>query len=284
MMTSRVRGEIGSSGFLRLAIIQQEEHVKSTTVAIFDANKEGILAGPENKSARVIHSILMADPDIQTIIVTGKKVRQSRLEGVDVFVIPGGGVIMYQQWVLGLRGRKIIRDFVRQGGGYFGICSGAFLATNARFGWLALIDVKLHDMKHQNRGGGLINVKLHTDHAKAIFSPQCMQSDTLPMLYWQGPLMLVPPHGQPTEAKRKQGFGIVKEVASFTSVIAPEDSDDERIRFPEYFSDEHMSGQTACISTTYGKGRVFVSSPHLELTKENQGMIPEIIRWTALGL
>ncbi|CAH9065308.1 hypothetical protein PSECIP111854_03652 [Pseudoalteromonas sp. CIP111854] len=255
--------------------------MNSTTVAILDVNNEGSLAGSENKSARVLHSILKAEPDLKIIIVTGKKLRQSRLEGVDVLIIPGGGVMLHQQWVLGVRGRKIVRDFVRQGGGYFGICSGAFLATNARFGWLALVDVKLHDMKHQNRGGGLINVKLNADHVEAILSSEWTLKDTLPMLYWQGPLMLAPPYGQPTQAKRKKGFGTINEVASFASVIEPEDSENESIRFPEYFSDEHMSGHTACIHTTYGKGRVFLSSPHLELPEENQGMIPEIIRWTA---
>jgi hypothetical protein len=255
--------------------------VNSITVAIFDVDNEGVLAGPQNKSARVIHAILKAETNIETIIVTGKKLRQSRLDGVNVFMIPGGGVMLYQQWALGVRGRKIVRDFVRQGGGYFGICSGAFLATNARFGWLALVDVKLHDMKHQNRGGGLISVKLNADHAEEVFSSQWVLKDTLPMLYWQGPLMVDQTGGKLTESKRKAGFGIIKEVASFSSVIAPEDSENERIRFPEYFSDEHMSGHAACIQTTYGKGRVFVSSPHLELPAENRGMIPEIIRWTA---
>ncbi|NOU50201.1 hypothetical protein HG263_06550 [Pseudoalteromonas sp. JBTF-M23] len=255
--------------------------MNSITVAIFDVNKAGILAGTQNKSARILHTLLQNQRNIKTIIVTGKMIRQNKLKDVDVFVVPGGGVVLYQQWVLGLYGRKIIRDFVRNGGGYFGICSGAFLATNARFGWLSLVDVKLHDMKHQNRGGGLINVKLNTDRARAVFSPKWTQRVTHPVLYWQGPLMLIPENDELTQAKHKQGFGTINEIASFGTVIKAEDAEDENIRFPEYFSDEHMTNHTACISTTFGKGRVFLSSPHLEHSSETQGMIPEIIRWTA---
>ncbi|BBN83348.1 biofilm PGA synthesis protein PgaB [Pseudoalteromonas sp. A25] len=251
------------------------------TVAIFDVNEKAILAGPQNKSARVLYAIFKAQPDIKTLIVTSKIIRQNKLEGVDVFVVPGGGNVLVQQWMLGIRGRKIIRDFVRKGGGYFGICSGAFLATNARFGWLALVDVKLHDMKHQNRGGGLINVKLNPDTANAILSPKWINNPLRPMLYWQGPLMRLSTASELTQAKRKQGFGIINEIASFGCVIEPEDAKDEKIRFPEYFSDEHMTGYTACISTTFGKGRVFISSPHLEHPEDNQNMIPEIIHWTA---
>ncbi|MBD1583679.1 BPL-N domain-containing protein [Pseudoalteromonas sp. S16_S37] len=255
--------------------------MNSITVAIFDVNKDGILAGAQNKSARVLHAILTAQPNIKIIIVTGKMIRKSKLDGVDVFIVPGGGVVLFQQWVLGFRGRKIVRDFVRKGGGYFGICSGAFLATNARFGWLGLVDVKLHDMKHQNRGGGLINVKLNSEHAEAILSPRWTQNAVYPMLYWQGPLMVIPSQSKPSQAKRALEFGTINEIAAFGAVIEPEGAEDENIRFPEYFSDEHMSGHTACISTTFGKGRVFISSPHLEHPEENQGMIPEIIRWTA---
>lgn len=52
------------------------------------------------------------------------------LSGVyKMLVVPGGWAAWYNYWI-GKDGKEKIREFVRQGGGYVGICAGAFFATD----------------------------------------------------------------------------------------------------------------------------------------------------------
>ena len=57
------------------------------------------------------------------------KIRQGELGGYDVVVFPGGSSA-YQAQVLGKSGRDAVRSFVASGGGFVGICAGAFLALS----------------------------------------------------------------------------------------------------------------------------------------------------------
>ncbi|MFX1485170.1 MAG: BPL-N domain-containing protein [Promethearchaeota archaeon] len=55
------------------------------------------------------------------------------LDSYDIIVFPGGSAISYSQG-LGTEGLDIIRNFVMNGGSYFGICGGSLFATNAILG------------------------------------------------------------------------------------------------------------------------------------------------------
>ena len=47
----------------------------------------------------------------------------------DVIIVPGGFALWYNHWI-SLAGKDRIRNFVANGGGYFGICAGSFFACD----------------------------------------------------------------------------------------------------------------------------------------------------------
>ena len=89
-----------------------------------------------------------------------------------------------QSSTLGREGRQQVRDFVERGGGYVGICAGAFLGSTT-FDWgLALANVQSQtDSVHvprlgpqlwHDRGGGPVRVAL-TDAGRAILGESWLE-------------------------------------------------------------------------------------------------------------
>jgi Biotin-protein ligase, N terminal len=117
-------------------------------VAIFDGDGVGPSALP------LIDTIEKAtEHRFQISRITAAEIHGGVLANVDVLVHPGGSG-GGQERALGEIGRKAVRDFVHQGGGYLGVCGGAYLATNDYEWSLNLIDAKVVDKRHWARGAG----------------------------------------------------------------------------------------------------------------------------------
>ena len=97
--------------------------------------------------------------DVIVTRITADEIRTGKLSDVDVLVHPGGSGSK-QGRALGANGQKAVADFVRNGGGYLGVCAGAYLATNDYSWSLNLIDAKCVDRRHWNRGTGIVDIKL----------------------------------------------------------------------------------------------------------------------------
>ena len=67
----------------------------------------------------------------------------------DVLVVPGGYAPNYCDAIDDDGGDKAIQQFVANGGGFVGICAGAYCGSN--WGW-GLVDVDVMDIEHWNRG------------------------------------------------------------------------------------------------------------------------------------
>ena len=62
-----------------------------------------------------------------------------------------------------------MQEFVANGGGYVGICAGAYLITETpNYASLAMSGAEAHDIEHDNRGRGIAKVTL-TDEGKELF-------------------------------------------------------------------------------------------------------------------
>ena len=91
--------------------------------------------------------------------VDSDDIRNGKLtkKNFDMVIVPGGYVSNYSK-ALGKDGKQAIIDFVKQGGGYVGICAGAYLGTSCasrkkRTGGLGLLpDVSVMDYEHWARG------------------------------------------------------------------------------------------------------------------------------------
>ncbi len=77
--------------------------------------------------------ILAAIPSCTWEPVTAAEIQANRLGRFDVVIFPGGGG-RRQAAALGDGGQRAVRDYVRAGGGYVGICAGGFLASTSLIG------------------------------------------------------------------------------------------------------------------------------------------------------
>jgi glutamine amidotransferase-like uncharacterized protein len=149
---------------------------RNVRAAVFDT------AAPDGVSARVLRSAVACDPELSLTFLTQDDIRSGKLDRFDVLIVPGGNA-REQGSALGKAGREAIRSFVEAGGGYVGICAGAFLAT-AKYDWsLKLINAQAmagtryvpgYGMQEaSSRGSGAVLMEL-TDGGRRILegSPQ----------------------------------------------------------------------------------------------------------------
>ncbi len=190
--------------------------------------------------------------------ISADGIRSGGLSGADVLVHPGGSGSK-QGKALGAKGRKVVREFVCGGGGFLGVCAGAYLATNDYSWSLGLIDAKVVDRLHWARGTGSVAVKL-SPTACTFFS---CANETALIYYGQGPLL----------ARREWDD---KDVPDYES-LAIYDSEIAKNGAPHGV----MKGTSAVVRARYGSGRVFCFSPHPEKTPGLQYMIPLAVRWLA---
>ena len=137
-----------------------------------------------------------------------------------------------------------MRRFVLDGGKYYGVCAGAFLALQQSLPErprLGLVPFKGDDPSHY-RGVAPIKVTL-TDEGKAVFEGSATNRT---VVYAGGPVV-VP--GKPIEDTD------IKVLAKYAGRI---------INTDQPFPIEEMAGKAAFLGGRVGKGKVFLSCPHPE--------------------
>ena len=148
-------------------------------VAVFEGDGVG-------KSCTNLLMILDNSSKIQLEVsrVTTADILAGKLDAFDVLIHPGGSGSK-QGNDLGEDGRQQVRQFVNQGGGFLGVCAGAYLATNDYTWSLNLIDAKVVDRKHWARGTGTVQLELSAT-GQDLFK---VKSSELNIFYGQGPLL-----------------------------------------------------------------------------------------------
>ena len=66
--------------------------------------------------------------DIKFETLNENDIKERKLEHFDFLIVPGGYTQEYMP-ALGRIGREAIRNFIKEGGGYIGICVGAYIAS-----------------------------------------------------------------------------------------------------------------------------------------------------------
>jgi glutamine amidotransferase-like uncharacterized protein len=197
------------------------------------------------------------DPkEFQMTFVTAEQIRNGVLKDMDVLVQGGGGAHA-QSDELEAPGRDAIRDFVNKGGGYLGICAGAYLASSAKASDLGILNARVVDSEHWARGRGDVELGFTSTGQQEIGEAK----PKVTVMYHQGPLL--------APAGRKD-LPAYTEVAKFDTEVAEKGA-------PHGV----MQGTTALASSTYGKGRVFVISPHPEQTAGQEGIVRGALLWAA---
>ncbi|HWI57827.1 MAG TPA: BPL-N domain-containing protein, partial [Bacillota bacterium] len=157
---------------------------------------------------------------------------------------------------LGETGRAEVKRFVEAGGGYIGICAGAYLARSG-FDWrLGLADAKTVSPLWQ-RGKGSVKVEL-TEAGQRLFG---QRPEAFECLYAQGPIV---------QSAGRADLADYESLGLFRTEVAHNNT-------PKGI----MVNSPAIFAGRFGQGRVLCFSPHPEQTKGLETMIPRAVLWVS---
>jgi len=216
--------------------------------------------GPGTDSDKVpprFERILDPAADVLLRRVGPADIREGALDQFDTVIFPGGSG-SGQAKGLQEAGREALRRFVRGGGGYVGVCAGAYLAT-ANYDWsLAILDADSIDRKHWRRGKGTVRIAL-TPPGRTLFGRE--DAGPLDIHFQNGPILA------PSGRKDLPPYTVL---AWYRTGIGEGEAD------PEVMVDT-----PAVASGTFGRGRVIVFSPHPDMTEGLHDFLVRAVRWTA---
>lgn len=228
----------------------------------------GCFDGPgTGLSGNNLWSIVDASADMTLHHLGSDDMRPEILTQLDVVVFPGGSGSK-QAKAIGEDGRRTVSQFVNSGGGYIGVCAGAYLCSS-HYGWsLNLIDSSVFTGTREIPGvgakqmwyrGGSADIDMEiTDAGQAIFGDVNKQ---VTVRYSNGPI-----------------------------ISQKDDPDLEDYRVLAWFRGENalwepqkgtMINTPAIVSGGFGHGRVISVSPHPEYTEVLHPIITGSIRWVA---
>jgi glutamine amidotransferase-like uncharacterized protein len=190
----------------------------------------------------------------EVIRVEAEDIRKGALNNVDVLIQPGGSGSK-QGKQLEQSGRDSIREFIRRGGGYLGVCAGAYLSTSFYDWSLNVLNAMVIDREHWARGSGDVVLKFSSE-GKKFFN---LDVDTVVVQYNQGPLLA---------SYIMDDIPQYKELATFKTEIAEKGA-----------PSGVMIGTTAIAISTFGNGKVISISPHFEKREEQRVFIQKCVKW-----
>ena len=186
--------------------------------------------------------------------VSAEEIRGGALTNYDV-VIFGGGSGSKEAESLGEAGRDEVQKFVGNGGGYVGICAGAYLAT-ANYPWsLKIINARTLSPKWQ-RGRAVLKMEL-TPSGAGILGGET----NVDVVYHQGPVV------GPASATNLPPY---ETLAYFRTEVSSNDTPKGiQINSPAIFAGQFKTGKVICIS------------PHPEQTPGLEDIVPNAVNWVA---
>jgi glutamine amidotransferase-like uncharacterized protein len=212
--------------------------------------------------------ILDSIPSCRRELLSAENVRSEpdRLARFDVLIFPGGRAHK-QAAALGEDARRAVKDFIRSGGGYVGICAGGFLAS-AQYDWsLELVNTRILTGEQQmpgvgsrsmaDRGPGIVQIEL-TAEGRSIFGDR---STPIDISFSGGPIYLGP---------KRDNLPPTIPLAHYSTEVsnyAPQRGT--------------MIGTPAIFASRFGAGRVVAISPHPESTKGTEFLVGLAVLATA---
>ncbi len=230
-------------------------------VGLFDGE------GSSERGVANVTRVLDSAKDVYVAHLRPADVHSEALARFDVVIFSGGSGSQ-QAESIGRSGAKAVRRFVRRGGGYVGICAGAFLCS-AHYDWsLDLIDTRVFTGSRTIEGvgrkqmwyrGGWADVRMEmTDAGRQVFE---QTPEFVDVRYHNGPI--VSPKGHP-------GLEPYEVLAYFRT---------ETSRYPPQKGT--MVDTPAIVTGRFGDGRVISISPHPEATNGLDSMIDSALRAVA---
>jgi glutamine amidotransferase-like uncharacterized protein len=207
-----------------------------------------------SESRKEVLKVLESTPNVKVQSMSVEEIQEGKLKDIDVLLMPGG-TGGGQGKALEEKGREEVRNFVKGGGHYLGICAGAYLATTDYEWSLGILNAKVIDKKHWARGHGPVKLAI-TDEGKNKLNTKDKETE---IIYWQGPLLA------PGDSKDVPAF---ETLAKFETEIAENGA-----------SPGVMKGTVAIAAGTFGKGKVICFSPHPEKQDSTNDLLRSGLKW-----
>ncbi len=229
----------------------------------------GLFDGPGTGSGgkQDFPKILDQADGVQVHFIGADDIQPQVLQQFDVLLFPGGSGSK-QAHAIGAERREHVRRFVRNGGGYLGVCAGAYLCSG-HYSWsLNLVDAEVFTGAKEIPGvgrkqmwyrGNATRVSLElSERGKQIFTEV---APTFDVRYHNGPIL------SPNENPNIEDF---VPLAWFRS---------EQVRYAPQRGT--MVDTPAIVSGRFGAGRIISISPHPEADEALKSIITHSIRWCA---
>ena len=195
-----------------------------------------------------VAAMLKYAPEYEVVPLSAADIASGALEGNDMLLMPGGGSKTEFE-ALGPAGQEAVKRFVREGGGYFGICAGAFLVRQSEVG-LGLVPF-MDDKPEHYRGWAPMKIKL-TDEGRKTFEGS---EDVRTVMYWGGPVFV--PGGGVEDSD-------VKVLAEYAGRLVNTSSAKPV---------KTMIGKGAILGGRVGRGKIFAQGPHPEMWECNHDLV-----------
>ena len=231
--------------------------METIKIALFYADKR------DENATQPLELLMNADPRLIWKSISASEIRQGKLKDFDVVVFPGGNA-REQAEDLRPEGKKAIRDFVEDGGGYIGICAGGFLATtNTDYG-ISLVNVSARAGYRHVPNEGLVSMTVRGVGEVGIqWTPKGKDllggcTDNEVAQFSSGPIF--------SNAHRVD-LGKYVTLANYSSEVSIYD-----------FQKGEMLGPPAIVLAPYGKGLVILSGSHFEFDEKNDLLMRRLLR------
>lgn len=223
----------------------------------------GLLDSEDSEAAtETLIPLLDRDSRIEWQHVSAVAIGNGILQKFDVLIVPGGNGRLKSK-DLGDSGRTMVRDFVNHGGGYVGICGGAFLAT-CGYDWsLSLVDAAAltgtiecgqeGQRSLAARGSGVVSIEF-SGSAEVIFSRSVSYE---PMQYSGGPIF---------RRQNRSDLSPFVVLGWFRTEV-----------YVCSLQRGTMVNTPAIIASKFGEGKVVLFSPHPEMTPGTESLVTDAV-------
>ncbi|MEE4198787.1 MAG: hypothetical protein V2I54_14200 [Bacteroidales bacterium] len=236
-----ILGACKNSGKKETYIRKLERNKESIAVGIYKPNESDVIY------TRAILEALKIDGGIVAVSLNNEDIKRSKLENIDVFILPGfrsNCQLTIDQELI-----EILRRFsFERGKGIVAISSGSKMITgneNKSRGYL--IDLKMIAPQPGETLNGIMKFEL-SDRGKQIF-PELKHTQNLFIDFQSGPII---------DMESGNGQNIQLMGSKFKA----------------------NAGIPFFVTAQAGKGRIFITAAHPEITPGMRWILPRMVRWT----